>query len=240
MDIRQQTLSHIVKANHQTVGVLEKYDLDFCCKGKRTLEEACIEKKLSSEDIANELLQFFNNKEAVSDNFESMSIQQLVAHILLKHHSYVKQIMPQISYHVQKVAVKHGDRFPYMREVFTLFEELRYDMTDHMQKEELILFPRLKEVEKMYNSDEKTTLPAGFIDGPVHVMESEHERAGEIMYQIRSLTNNYTLPEGGCMTFSIALQELKEFEQDLHQHVHLENNILFPSATDKIKKLTSL
>lgn len=236
-NLPEQTLAGIVRSNHQAVSVFEKYDLDFCCKGKRTLAEACNEKAIDVNAIAEELtgiLQPENNKQMP---FTEMSAEQLISHILVKHHFYVKQSMPQIQYHIQKVAVKHGDRFPYMREVFELFAEVHDDMTHHMEKEEAILFPRIKEVEQLFNKREKANVPAGFINGPVNVMEAEHEKAGEILFRIRALTNNYTAPEGACTTFKVSLAELKEFEEDLHQHVHLENNILFPLA-EKILRAT--
>ncbi len=234
-NLLQQTLAGIVTNNHQAVSIFEKHHLDFCCKGKRTLEEACNERSIDATTVAHELSTIIQSETKKQMPFAEMTAEQLISHILVKHHFYVKQSMPQIQYHIQKVAVKHGDRFPYMREVFELFAEVNDDMTQHMEKEEKILFPRIKEAERLFNQNERATISDAFFNGPIQVMEIEHDRAGEILYRIRSLTNDYTPPEGACTTFKVSLAELKEFEEDLHQHVHLENHILFPM----VKKFTN-
>jgi regulator of cell morphogenesis and NO signaling len=237
-NILQETLASIVTRDHHSVAVLEKYHLDFCCNGKRTLQEACAAKLLDADAIANELQSAFNPASMKQMPFTEMTAEQLINHILIHHHFYVKQMMPQIHTHVEKVAMKHGERFPFMQTVYELFKEVENEMTCHMRKEEEILFPRIKQLEQLTVTNEKGSISAGFISGPVSVMEAEHEHAGEILYQIRSLTNNYTAPDGACNTFRIALAELKEFEEDLHQHVHLENNILFPKAQQMAERIS--
>lgn len=238
--ISEQTLASIVTQHHQTVPVLEKYNLDFCCKGKRTLAEACTEKGLSIEEILKELEASSSNGKANSMPFTEMTAEQLIGYILIHHHFYLKQSMPVIADHLTRVATKHGDRFPYMVEVLQLFLHLKNEMTMHMQKEEVILFPRIKEVESFYHFKQKKNLQTNYINGPMGVMENEHDEAGEIMYKIRQLTNSYTIPAGACTTFTVVLAELKEFEEDLHRHVHLENNILFPLADKMISAVSSL
>lgn len=229
-NITEQTLASIVSGNHQTVPVLEKYHLDFCCKGKRTLAEACSEKGLAADSIAEEILNRINKDEGSHFPFNSMNAEQLISYILIKHHFYVKQSMPTILSHLERVAQKHGDRFPYMVEVFGLFKEVSEEMTSHMQKEEMILFPRIKEIEAVSSIGQNRKFTEGYIAGPIQVMEMEHDQAGEILYKIRQLTNSYTPPADACTTFRVSLAELKEFEEDLHKHVHLENNLLFPLA----------
>lgn len=229
-NITGQTLASIVSYNHQAVPVLEKYHLDFCCKGKRTLAEACVEKGLAADTIAEEILNRINKDEGSHFPFNSMNAEQLISYILIKHHFYVKQSMPTILSHLERVAQKHGDRFPYMVEVFVLFKEVCAELTSHMQKEELILFPRIKEIEAVSSIGQNKKFTEGYIAGPIQVMEMEHDRAGEILYKIRQLTNSYTPPADACTTFRVSLAELKEFEEDLHKHVHLENNLLFPLA----------
>jgi regulator of cell morphogenesis and NO signaling len=230
ISISQQTLASIVKNSPRAVPVLEKYDLDFCCKGKRLLADACNEKGLAVDDIVNELATAIASPSGKSMPFTEMSAEQLIGHILIHHHFYVKQSMPLIYTHLEKVASKHGDRFPYMKEVFQLFSALRNEMVSHMQKEEFILFPRIKELEKLQAGKQGSRLSQNFINEPIGVMEDEHTHAGDTMFKIRALTNNYIAPEEACTTFKVSLAELKEFEEDLHQHVHLENNILFPKA----------
>jgi len=229
-NISEQTLASLVTKHHQSAKVLEKYNLDFCCKGKRTLAEACNEKNVSLTDILYELQLYTAPANDLHLPFEQMSAEQLIGYILIHHHFYVKQSMPTIFGHLEKVANKHGDRFPYMPVVLQLFSTIQEEMTMHMQKEEMILFPRIKEIEQL--AKDKNTPPTiiGYLSGPINVMLAEHEHAGELLYEIRRLTNNYTAPEDACTTFKVSLEELKAFEEDLHKHVHLENYILFPLA----------
>ncbi len=232
-NIAEQTLASIVTNNHFTVPVLEKYDLDFCCKGKRTLAEACTEKGLSVETISEELERSNTELQNNKMPFTQMNVEQLISYILIHHHFYVKQSMPTILGHLEKVAAKHGERFPYMIKVLKLFKEINEEMTLHMHKEEVILFPRIKEISALQDAHQQRNMFDGYVAAPIQVMEQEHEHAGDILYQIRELTNNYTPPAEACTTFQVSLAELKEFEEDLHRHVHLENNILFP-LTEKI------
>jgi regulator of cell morphogenesis and NO signaling len=238
-NIAEQTLASIVTAHHQTAPVLEKYSLDFCCKGKRTLAQACTEKGLSVESITQELEATAKIESASKAIFTEMNAGQLIGHILIHHHFYVKQIMPVIEEHLTKVAFKHGDNFPYMKEVLQLFTHLKNEMYMHLQKEEVILFPRIKELESMAQYNQKKSINQNYIYGPVGVMENEHDEAGEIMYRIRELTVNYAPPAGACTTFKLVLEELKAFEEDLHQHVHLENNLLFPKAQAVLASVTA-
>jgi regulator of cell morphogenesis and NO signaling len=229
-EYKQHTLAAIVADRHEAAAVFEKYQLDFCCKGKRTLQQACDEKNIPVEPIIEELQQAFDPGAGLQDQvISTLTISQLVDYIVLKHHVYVKHAMPVIFQHLERVATKHGDRFPAMRQVFQLFATLKEEMDGHMQKEEMVLFPRIKEVDRAVQQQNiPSALNAGYISQPIHMMEAEHEDAGNLMAQIRQLTNDYTPPADACTTFRISLAELKAFEVDLHQHVHLENNILFP------------
>lgn len=233
-NISTQTLASIVTRSSASVPVFEKYSLDFCCNGKRTLAEACNAKGLSVNEIAAELTLLMQPRAANQLPFEEMTADQMISYILIHHHFYVKQSMPQIIYHVEKVANKHGERFPYMIEVLQLFKEIQEEMTAHMHKEEVILFPRIKELELLFTKGNLNEAAKIAIAGPISVMMAEHDHAGNLLYRIRELTNNYEAPEGACTTFKVSLTELKEFEEDLHKHVHLENNHLFINATDML------
>lgn len=123
-----------------------------------------------------------------------------------------------------------------MIEVFCLFKEITEEMTAHMQKEEMVLFPRIKEISVLNEFQHNRKFTDGFINAPIQAMEMEHEQAGDLLYRIRSLTSSYTPPEDACTTFRVCLAELKEFEEDLHKHVHLENNLLFPLAEKLFNK----
>lgn len=235
---KQMTLAQIVNQMHRAAGLFEKYQLDFCCKGKRPLEEACREKNIPVDDVVDQLRELNGNGATLQESmFQEMSAEQLIQYIELKHHFYVKQSMPTIYGHVQRVAYKHGDRFPYMVEVADLFAEVCEELNAHLQKEEMILFPRIKDLEKVIHSPAANfNADLGYITAPINMMEMEHEHAGDLLARINELTNGFSIPLGACNTFRVSLAELKEFEEDLHQHVHLENNILFPKAIDYLKQ----
>ena len=221
----EQTLGQIVTQQHKAAFVFEKYNLDFCCKGKRSLIAACSEKGIPLENIIHELnAQAGDNVEKTP--FEKMSATELIDHILKYHHFYVKEYGSTIKDHLDKVAFKHGDKYPWMQEVAADYTAVLNELLLHMQKEEILLFPRIERMEK----SEKGTYPINFISAPIGVMEAEHEVAGQHMEHIKELTNNYSWPETACTTHQVSMLELKEFEENLHQHVHLENNILFPKA----------
>jgi regulator of cell morphogenesis and NO signaling len=240
-EILNQTLAQIVTANHEASSVFEKYHLDFCCKGKRPLLEAIIEKQLPTEQVVNDLTEVISksaNKDAALLNFITQS--QLCDYIVATHHAFVRQSSEQLSLYLQKIASKHSGRHPELLDILALFTQIKQEMTDHMFKEENILFPRIKELEKHNAENSPLTLAAsGYIEAPIAVMEHEHDSAGSLLEQIRNKTNNYTPPADACTTYRVAFASLQAFEADLHQHVHMENNILFPRAVEMINKLNT-
>jgi regulator of cell morphogenesis and NO signaling len=226
-ELANKTLSQIVTDHYQAARVFENYGFDFCCKGKRPLAEACKEKQIPLDQVLRELGVSIASSDQPAD-FNSMSLTELAEYIVRVHHGYVKLNMPQVFGYVARVASKHGETYPYMKEVYALFSELQEELSQHMLKEEKILFPRIKMMEMNAGSDNS----AGYLQAPIQVMEEEHDHAGTIMQKIRELTRNYTAPEQACTTHRLTLESLKAFEIDLHQHVHLENNILFPKAIE--------
>ena len=237
-DQMTKSLAQIVNDNHKAASVFEKYDLDFCCKGKRSLQEACIEKSLPVEKLLAELQAVSNSCEVPVD-FRKMTLTQLADYIVSRHHAYVKTEMPQIFAYLQRVATKHGDRHPEMRKVFELFSAIKNEMEEHMDKEELILFPRIEAAEEGALEKRTANMNVLYVKGPIQVMEAEHEQAGQLMGEIRQLTSNYTPPADACTTYRLSFAALQAFETDLHQHVHLENNILFPKAIELFQKATA-
>ena len=241
-ELLNKTLAQIVTANHQAATVFEKYHLDFCCKGKRPLSEAISEKHLSTEAVVQELNEVISksaNKDAALLNY--ITLTQLCDYIVATHHAYVRQSSEQIFFYLEKIANKHGERHPELLEILKLFAAIKEEMISHMFKEETILFPRIKELERHNTENSALALPAsGYIEAPIAVMEHEHDNAGSILEKIREKTNNYTPPSDACTTYSVAFASLQAFEADLHQHVHMENNILFPRAVDMIRKLNKL
>ena len=228
-ELMTKSLAQIVNTNHRAATVFEKYHLDFCCKGKRTLQQACTESELKIEEVLSDLEKTAQGK-SIPLHYENMSLTQLADYIVMTHHSYVKKEMPAILGYLEKVATKHGDRHPEMVKVLELFATVKEEMGQHMQKEELILFPRIKEVEQQLAKGNEIIINNSFLLSPISIMEEEHDHAGNLLAEIRQLTNDYNPPADACTTFKLSFAALQTFEQDLHQHVHLENNILFPKA----------
>ena len=225
----QPTLSQIALQYPAAVPVLEKYNLDYCCHGKQTLEESCKD-DVEKYNRVQEVLEKITTRETGNPVvFEIMELRILISHIVNKHHSYVRESMPVILAHLTKVAAKHGEGHPELKQVIKLFEKLADEMTLHMKKEEFVLFPAIGQMEKIRSSGNEVESKFA-IEAPVRMMENEHEEAGNIMKEICELTSNYTPPSNACTTYQVMLKELQEFQGDLHQHVNLENNILFPRA----------
>ncbi len=232
-NLKEKSLGLIVAENHRAAVVFEKYHLDFCCKGKRTLEQACRESSLPVEEITAALESNFESGSYTNaPGFSRLSMTQLIHYIVSTHHDYVKQEMPVLRAWLQRVASKHGERHPEMVQVFQVFDELMNEMTEHMKKEELVLFPRIQDLEVQAESGSKNEHTINFLQSPIQMMEHEHDHAGNLLGKMSELTNDFTPPVDACTTFRLALAGLKAFEMDLHQHVHLENNILFPKAIE--------
>jgi|SRR5688572_4036433 len=237
-ELSSKSLAQLVNDNHKAASVFESYELDFCCNGKRSLQQACLEKSLPVEQLLAELQAITNNDEIPVD-YSKMSLTRLADHIVFTHHEYVKREMPRVLAYLQRVAFKHGDRHPEMNKVFELYSTVKQEMEEHMRKEEMILFPRIKTVEKQAAEKTEINMNIAYLQSPVHVMETEHDQAGQLMNEIRQLTANYTPPPDACTTYRLSFAALQAFELDLHQHVHLENNILFPKAIELFKQIST-
>jgi regulator of cell morphogenesis and NO signaling len=231
IDFIHQTLSEIVTSQNNAVPILEKYNLDYCCNGKRTLQKACEENNVDITTVLNELQNISPSKDPEQMLFNEMTAEQLINYILVYHHYYIKQIAPQIEYHLAKLFEKHRKNFAWIEEGGEIFFQLKNELLQHIQKEEMVLFPRIKKAEEYYNGNGNKDEIKN-ISAPVIIMESEHAEAGALMKKLKSITNNYTPAAAACTAHRITLTELKEFEENLHQHVHLENNILFPKAIE--------
>lgn len=236
-ELLTQSLAKIVTENHKTAAVFEKYHLDFCCKGKRTLKEACVENKVNPADVLMDIERIIEAKTDETPDPTEMSLTQLADYVIKTHHNYVQRELPLIHGYLQKVSSKHGERHPELYKIFELFSAIKEEMEMHMHKEEAVLFPRITEVEKLVSQNALPQMSISFISAPVSVMEQEHEHAGNLMEEIRKLTENFIPPTDACTTYKLSFAALQNFEKDLHQHVHLENNILFPGAIRLIKQL---
>ena len=227
--LASKTLAQIVTNNYKAASIFEKHHLDFCCKGKRTLEQACSESDIKIEEVI-EQLEKVGETNGSKTNYNELSLAQLSEHIVSTHHNYVKNEMPALLGYLQKVASKHGDRHPEMNKVFQIFGAVKEEMEFHMQKEEMVLFPRIKDIENQIQEGKKVVVSSSYLQSPINMMEEEHDHAGSMLAEIRNLTNNYNPPADACTTYQLSFASLQAFELDLHRHVHLENNILFPKA----------
>lgn len=230
-DANQLIVKDIVTKNIKAAHILEKYGIDFCCKGNRPLKEACAEKNVSVEKIISELNSAETGDTDSPKRYENWDLKFLIEYIINNHHSYVRNAIPQLLPHLEKVVSKHGNKFPFLNDIKSIFKDVAKEMQQHMYKEEKILFHIIRYLVDCDKFDEKPKMN-GFktVKDPIESMEAEHTNAGGAMEKIRELTNNFTPPEDACNTFKLTYKELQDFEKDLHIHVHLENNILFPKA----------
>ena len=233
----EKTLAEIVTDNIRSAIIFEEAGLDFCCKGNRSLESACADKNIDLQKIVSELKNISDNGNGIQ-NVNDWQLDFLVDYIVNNHHQYVRRMIPVISLHADKVASVHGKNHPETLKIADLFLAVREELEAHMMKEERILFPQIKQMVLTQKENSQFFAPPfGSIQNPIRMMELEHTSAGDAMHQIRELSNNFTYPEDACNTFKALYSELKEFEEDLHKHIHLENNLLFPKSIEIEKDL---
>ncbi len=237
-DIQHLTLSEIVKNDFRAAAIFEKYDMDFCCRGKKLISQACEEKGVDQNKIIEELGALNTVPQASANKFDEWEPDFLIDYIINNHHSYVVKMIPVIAQHAEKVSGGHSENHPELLEIKNKFEVVYKDLKQHLLKEEQILFPYIKAMVKANKGESKFEPPYfGTVENPIRMMEAEHEAAGDEMFGIRELSKGYTIPEDACNGYRVFYQELKAFEEDLHAHIHLENNILFPKAKKLEKKL---
>lgn len=232
-NIRNKSVGEIVKLDFRAADVFSSYGIDFCCGGKISVAEACANAKTDELIVISALKNLENETGSAVHDFDSWNIGFLADYIQNTHHQYVSKAIPQILPLAQKVADVHGEHHSEVVVINELFNDLADELLSHMQKEEQILFPYIKKL-VVDESAGKCSDPScfGSILAPILVMEQEHENAGIILKQLFNLSDGYTPPEDACNTFRVLYGKLKEFEDDLHRHIHLENNILFPKAIE--------
>lgn len=229
--LEQLTVGDYVANDFRTAALFSKYGIDFCCKGNRTLEEVCAKKDINPAELEKEIQAILETKNENTIDFKSWSPTLLIEYILEKHHSYVEEKIPVLLQFLEKLCKVHGERHPELFEINSLFKLSAGDLAQHMKKEELILFPFIQKMVKAQKDNQPIQEPHfGTVENPIAMMKDEHSIEGERFDKIALLSNNYSPPEDACSTYKVAFSMLQEFEQDLHKHIHLENNILFPKA----------
>ena len=227
----EMTIRDIVANDFRTAAVFQRHGIDFCCKGDRSVQDACRNGRVTADQVLKDIEEATSMPASGGARPNTWDLSTLVNYIVGNHHGFVRQTIPVLLTHTKKVAAVHGDRHPELPEVAKLFSEVADEMTSHMAKEEQILFPYIVALERSAQAGGgRPSTPFGTVRNPIRMMEMEHEAAGDAMARIRTLTSDYAIPAGACTTYRVCLQELDAFERDLHEHVHLENNILFPKA----------
>jgi regulator of cell morphogenesis and NO signaling len=217
--------------------VFEKIGIDYCCGGGKTIEEACAAAGISVDEIARSLDR--STQAGGSDagtRWQAEPLSKLTSYIVSKHHVFTREELERLDQLVAKVCSVHGQNHPELLLIRGHFQDLKRDLIPHMQKEEMILFPFIEQMDAAVSAGKPAPVPVfGTIQNPVRMLMMEHDAAGEILKQIRQLSGGFAVPEDACISYETLYKALETLELDLHQHIHLENNILFPRAVEMEK-----
>ncbi len=208
--------------------VFDRYGIDFCCGGKVSLAQACTKRGVPLSQVV-AAIEADDQRSAQGSlvDVDTMTLSELCDHIEATHHAYLKQELPRLDQMTEKVARVHGNKEPKLREIRTVFLELQAELMPHMTKEEQILFPSIRQLE---GSNDRPRIHCGSVNNPIRQMEHEHEQVGDALTRIRQLTNDFVPPDWACNTYRAMFDGLKDLEENMHQHVHKENNVLFVKA----------
>ncbi len=227
-DEKVLTIGEMVVEDPSRARVFEQFGIDYCCGGKIPLAKSCASRGVDLESVLVALEKSDTTTEPSSDkDWSQEPMSDLVDHIVSTHHSYLREEFPRMTTLTERVAVVHGDRHPELLEVRDVFAMMRNELELHMQKEEQILFPMIKQLE---SGSATAADHCGTIENPIRMMEHEHDVAGDALGKLRALTDGFVIPVGACTKYRVMLDGLAKLEVDLHQHIHKENNILFPKA----------
>lgn len=235
-NLKNKTIGSFVAEDFRTAAVFSKYRIDFCCKGNRTVTEVCEKQNIDADTLLENVLQVVQSENNGSIDFNSWPLDLLADYIEKTHHRYVEEKTNVLLPFLDKLCKVHGANHPELFKINELFIGCAGELSQHMKKEELVLFPFVKRMVKTKESDGILSQPSfGTVSNPIAMMMHEHDNEGERFREIAALTDNYTPPADACTTYRVTFAMLKEFEADLHKHIHLENNILFPKAA-KLEK----
>lgn len=228
--LKETTVGSMVANDLKVAAVFDKYGIDYCCKGNRTFDQVCKIHGLDSDKLLDEISSAVDAPSKAGYDFNNWPIDLLADYIEKTHHRYVQRAIPEIVRKLEKITDVHGEGHPELSDVLQMFKDSAIALTNHMRKEEMILFPHIRGMvsEGIAASDQMPQLNS--VVNPIRQMMAEHDTEGERFSVISTITNGYTVPDDGCNTYRLTMDMLKEFENDLHIHIHLENNILFPKA----------
>ena len=225
-----QTVAEIAAGSLAAVRVFEKLGIDYCCGGKRPLAEICEQKGYDTAEVRRKLDEAINAQATPERDWNTAPLRELIGHIVNTHHEYLRRELPVLSGRLDKVYRVYSEQHPEgLTGLPDVFSALRDELESHLMKEEAILFPAVSAYEAAHERREALPrVPFGSVANPIRMMEFEHDNAGDALRQIRAITKDFAVPEYACVTYKALLAGLKELEADLHVHIHLENNILFP------------
>ncbi len=238
MEINNKTLiSNIVAKNYKSANVFKSYGIDFCCNGNRSIEKVCEVNDVDENELIDLLKNCFETETDTND-YQSWEIDFLSDYIYNKHHKYIENKVPEIKQYLDKICRVHGNSHPELLEINKLFRESASDLILHMKKEELILFPYFKKLATAARDNTPVSSPQfDTVKSPIAMMHEEHDNEGHRFRKISELSNDYQPPIDACSSYKVSFSLLKEFEDDLHKHIHLENNILFKKGIELEQKL---
>jgi regulator of cell morphogenesis and NO signaling len=225
----QRTVGELVAQRPARAIVFEKYGIDYCCGGGKPLAQACQERGVDFEAVTKELRNSDAAPQPPQRDWTKASLTELADHIVSTHHAFLREQLPRLDQLTAKVASVHGEHRPELRTLREVFVGFRQELESHMYKEEQILFPMCRTLEQS-DSSAPPAFHCGSIANPIRVMIMEHDHAGDALGQMRTLTAGYRVPAEACGSYRAMLDGLESLEKDMHQHVHKENNILFPRA----------
>ena len=235
----KETIGEIAVKDLRKAEVFKKYGIDFCCGGKKTLKEVCAEKNIDASKIETELLQMSSEGKASNVSYNDWNIDFLADYIVNTHHSYVRKYSPELITYARKVQQVHGHLHPELLEIKDLVLEITEELAEHMEEEENVLFAYVKKVVFAKNMNQPLAKDGKDLSDLITELESEHDHVGRCLDKIRLLSNNYAMPADSCASYKLLYKMIQEFEDDLHIHIHLENNILFPKAVEMEKSLSA-
>ena len=228
---QEQTVREIVASNPGAARVFERFGIDYCCGGGKAFGEACAFAKADAAEVAAALER--SAPETGERDWQKAPLADLIQHIVRKHHRFTREELARLHPLLEKVLGKHGAQHPELGKIQVLFHSLAQEMTMHMMKEEHMLFPYIEQLEAAANRGARPAPPMfGTVQNPVRMMMMEHDSAAEAVREIKRLSGGFNVPEEACMSYRAIYEGFRDFEADLHQHIHLENNILFPRALE--------
>lgn len=234
----KETIGEIAVKDLRKAEVFKKYGIDFCCGGKKTLAEVCKEKNIDVTKIETELQQVSAESKASNISYNDWNIDFLADYITNTHHSYVRKYLPELLTYALKVSQVHGPEHPELIEINALVKKINDELLEHCEEEERVLFSYVKQIVQAKNTNQPLVKEKN-LAALITELEAEHDFVGRCLDKIRELSNGYAIPEDACASYKLLFKMIQEFEDDLHIHIHLENNILFPKAVEMEKSLTA-